>query len=85
MNAAPIRRSCTKHSHLVCGALLPVAGAAPEAFCAAVPRDKLNILDDWGGDQTLGMRASGSNSVAIKDVFVPAHHAVPLQGMFTRP
>src|SRR5580700_8091639 len=72
-------------THLVCGALLPVAGAPPQAFCAAVPRDKLNILDDWGGDQTLGMRASGSNSVEIKDVFVPAHHVAPLQAMFTRP
>jgi 3-hydroxy-9,10-secoandrosta-1,3,5(10)-triene-9,17-dione monooxygenase len=72
-------------THLVCGALLPVAGAAPQAFCAAVPRDKLNILDDWGGDRTLGMRASGSNSVEIKDVFVPAHHVAPLQAMFTRP
>lgn len=72
-------------THLVCGALLPAAAGPPEVLCAAVPRDKLRILDDWGGDQTMGMRASGSNSVEIKDVFVPAHHAVPIQGMFTRP
>ncbi len=72
-------------THLVCGALLRVVSGPPEVFCVAVPRGKLRILDDWGGDQTLGMRASGSNSVEIKDAFVPAHHAVPLQGMFTRP
>jgi 3-hydroxy-9,10-secoandrosta-1,3,5(10)-triene-9,17-dione monooxygenase len=72
-------------THLVCGARLPVANGPPEIFCVAVPRDKLRILDDWGGDQTLGMRASGSNSVEIKDVFVPVHHAVPMQAMFTRP
>jgi len=72
-------------THLVCGARLPVADGPPEVFCVVVPRDKLRILDDWGGDQTLGMRASGSNSVEVEDVFVPAHHAVPLQGMFTRP
>ena len=50
----------------------------------AVPRAKLRILDDWGGDQTLGMRASGSHSIEIKDAFVPAHHVVPMQGLFTR-
>jgi 3-hydroxy-9,10-secoandrosta-1,3,5(10)-triene-9,17-dione monooxygenase len=72
-------------THLVCGGRLPVADGPPEVFCVAVPRDKLRILDDWGGDQTLGMRASGSYSVEIKDAFVPAHHAVPMQGLFTRP
>jgi 3-hydroxy-9,10-secoandrosta-1,3,5(10)-triene-9,17-dione monooxygenase len=72
-------------THLVCGALLRAVNGPPEVFCVAVPRNKLRILDDWGGDQTLGMRASGSHSVEIKDAFVPAHHAVPLQGMFTRP
>jgi 3-hydroxy-9,10-secoandrosta-1,3,5(10)-triene-9,17-dione monooxygenase len=72
-------------THLVCGARLPVANGPPEIFCAAVPRDKLRILDDWGGDQTLGMRASGSHSVEIKDAFIPMHHAVPVQAMFTRP
>jgi len=72
-------------THLVCGALLRAANGPPEVFCVAVPRNKLRILDDWGGDQTLGMRASGSHSVEIKNAFVPAHHAVPLQGMFTRP
>jgi 3-hydroxy-9,10-secoandrosta-1,3,5(10)-triene-9,17-dione monooxygenase len=73
-------------THLVCGARLPVASGPPEVFCVAVPRSKLRILDDWGGDQTLGMRASGSNSVEIKDAFIPQHHAVPLlQGLFARP
>jgi 3-hydroxy-9,10-secoandrosta-1,3,5(10)-triene-9,17-dione monooxygenase len=72
-------------THLVCGARLPVTDGPPEVFCVAVPREKLRILDDWGGDRTLGMRASGSHSVEIKDAFIPAHHAVPLQGLFTRP
>ena len=36
-----------------------------------VPRKAITILPDWGGDATLGMRASGSNSVAIKETFVP--------------
>jgi 3-hydroxy-9,10-secoandrosta-1,3,5(10)-triene-9,17-dione monooxygenase len=72
-------------THFVCGARLPVPHRPPEILCVAVPRDKLSILDDWGGDQTLGMRASGSHSVEIKGAFIPAHHAVPMQGLFTRP
>jgi 3-hydroxy-9,10-secoandrosta-1,3,5(10)-triene-9,17-dione monooxygenase len=72
-------------THLVCGARLPAADGPPEVFCVAVPRSKLRILNDWGGDQTLGMRASGSHSVEIKDAFIPAHHVVPMQGLFTRP
>jgi 3-hydroxy-9,10-secoandrosta-1,3,5(10)-triene-9,17-dione monooxygenase len=32
------------------------------------------VLDDWGGDKVLGMRASGSNSVRIENAFVPTHH-----------
>ncbi|HEY1244615.1 MAG TPA: acyl-CoA dehydrogenase [Hyphomicrobiaceae bacterium] len=43
-----------------------------------VPRGGYEILGDWGGDATLGMRASGSNSVRIKGAFVPAHWVVPM-------
>ena len=71
-------------THLVCGARLEIPGGPPEIFCVAVPRASLRILDDWGGDKTLGMRASGSHSVAIKDAFIPGHYAVPMQGLFTR-
>jgi len=42
-----------------------------------VPRRSIEILDDWGGDATLGMRASGSNGVKISEAFVPGHHVVP--------
>ncbi|NHU48314.1 MULTISPECIES: acyl-CoA dehydrogenase family protein [Rhodococcus] len=42
----------------------------------ALPRMDYTILDDWGGDKTIGMRASGSNSVRIEDVFVPDHLSV---------
>lgn len=41
-----------------------------------VRRDQLTVLDDWGGDATLGMRASGSNSVKIEKQFVPAHYVI---------
>ena len=42
-----------------------------------MPRAQLRMLDDWGGDATLGMRASGSNSVEIKTTFIPEHLVIP--------
>jgi 3-hydroxy-9,10-secoandrosta-1,3,5(10)-triene-9,17-dione monooxygenase len=36
-----------------------------------MPKKQLTVLDDWGGDKTLGLRASGSNSVKIEDQFIP--------------
>ncbi len=42
-----------------------------------IPRAQLTVLPDWGGDATLGMRASGSNSVKIDKVFVPEHLVIP--------
>jgi len=39
-----------------------------------VPKDKLTIIKDWGGDKTLGMRASGSFSVKVEDAFIPQAH-----------
>jgi 3-hydroxy-9,10-secoandrosta-1,3,5(10)-triene-9,17-dione monooxygenase len=41
---------------------------------AVVPRSAITIIDDWGGDKVLGMRASGSNSVRVEETFVPEHH-----------
>jgi 3-hydroxy-9,10-secoandrosta-1,3,5(10)-triene-9,17-dione monooxygenase len=43
-----------------------------------VPRKAYEILPDWGGDATLGMRASGSNSVRIAEAFVPEHWVVTM-------
>ena len=42
-----------------------------------MPREQVTVLDDWGGGSTLGMSSSGSNSVRVEEVFVPAHHTAP--------
>ena len=39
--------------------------------CFVVPKKDFTIIDDWGGDKTLGMAASGSNSIEVKDAFIP--------------
>ncbi|WP_440707942.1 acyl-CoA dehydrogenase family protein [Herbiconiux sp. YIM B11900] len=48
----------------------------PRSAQVLLPRSSYTRLDDWGGGQVLGMRASGSNSVAFDDVFVPAENLV---------
>jgi 3-hydroxy-9,10-secoandrosta-1,3,5(10)-triene-9,17-dione monooxygenase len=53
-----------------------VAGTA-DRISAVMPREQVTVLDDWGGGATLGMSSSGSNSVRVEDVFVPAHRTAP--------
>lgn len=47
------------------------ADGAPLIIAAIIPREQLQVLDDWGGDRSLGLRGSGSNTVVVDDVFVP--------------
>ena len=42
---------------------------------AIVPMEKVEILDDW---DTIGLRGSGSSSVAVHDVFVPSEKVASL-------
>lgn len=64
-------------THFIGNVVVSDSGDPPEQVVFAVPRASITVLGDWGGDATLGMRASGSNSVALKKVFVPTHHVVP--------
>ncbi len=69
-------------THLLCGATIEGSSAARQVV---VPRSDFEIVDDWGGDRTLGMRASGSNSAVVRDAFIPAHMAVQLDWLAARP
>jgi 3-hydroxy-9,10-secoandrosta-1,3,5(10)-triene-9,17-dione monooxygenase len=53
-----------------------VTGTA-DLITAVLPRDQVTVLDDWGGGATLGMSSSGSNSVRVDGVFVPARRTTP--------
>ena len=51
---------------------------APDGqIVVTVPRAQVEVLDDWGGGRTIGLNATGSNTVVLDDVLVPAHCAVP--------
>jgi 3-hydroxy-9,10-secoandrosta-1,3,5(10)-triene-9,17-dione monooxygenase len=72
-------------THFIGTAFLREEGAPQKTVLVAVPRGGYEILPDWGGDEILGMRASGSNSVEVKDALVPAHFVIPFDVMFARP
>lgn len=73
-------------THLVATTLIDDGdGRRPRAVNFVVPRSNYTILDDWGGDSTLGMRASGSNSARLDDVFVPSHHIVDFPSFYALP
>lgn len=54
------------------------AGGMPIFLQVLVPADQFTIVDDWGGDRTIGLRASGSNSVLVEEQFIPEHYALEL-------
>lgn len=64
-------------THFLGGAVIPDASGKLAAIVFVVPRDKVTVLDDWGGEAAMGMQASGSNSVRLTSVFVPDSHIVP--------
>lgn len=53
-------------------------GVMPRFLQVLVPADQFTIVDDWGGDASVGMRASGSNTVLVEDQFVPESYAIEL-------
>jgi len=61
-------------THFIGGAFIKREGEPPRHAHAIIAKGNYTILDDWGGDRVLGMRASGSNSVKVEDIFVPEHH-----------
>jgi 3-hydroxy-9,10-secoandrosta-1,3,5(10)-triene-9,17-dione monooxygenase len=61
-------------THFIGGCFIKREGQAPVHAHAVVPKGSYQILDDWGGDKVLGMRASGSNSVRVENIFIPEHH-----------
>lgn len=58
------------------GTARTVVDGKPAQIVVVVPTSEITILDNWGGDQILGMRGSGSNSVRVDKVFIPEHWAV---------
>lgn len=75
---APVDGWATAGGRGSVGGRATAGGPAPvgERVMVAIPRADYEILDDWGGDATIGLAASASNTIVVDDVFVPAHRVV---------
>ena len=65
-------------THFIGNVNLDQKDGPPRQIVFIVPRDRVEVLDDWGGDATLGMRASGSNSVRMQKTFVADRFVAPM-------
>ena len=52
----------------------------PEPVMAYLPRESCEVIDTW---HVMGMRGTGSNDVAVTDVFVPTVRTFPIVPEFT--
>ncbi|HLH75423.1 MAG TPA: hypothetical protein VKV28_01330 [Candidatus Binataceae bacterium] len=57
----------------ICGGFLRVDGQPPQRCFFLLPRAAGTLIDDW---QVVGLSGTGSKSLELKDVFVPAHRVV---------
>ncbi len=71
-------------THLL-GVVSVPGGDAPDVRLVLLPRSAFTLLDDWGGEKTSGLRASGSFTAAVAKTFVPDHHTIPYLGFLSEP
>lgn len=63
-------------NHFMGNALIQTGdGQPPETLFFVAPRAQWTRLDDWG--RQLGLRGSGSHSIAMTNAYVPGHLAMP--------
>jgi 3-hydroxy-9,10-secoandrosta-1,3,5(10)-triene-9,17-dione monooxygenase len=55
--------------------LVDNAGNVVDQGLAAIPIEQVQVLNDW---ETIGLRGSGSSSVAVHDLFVPAERVASI-------
>lgn len=63
-------------NHFMASGMIMRDGAPPQFASFILPQGKYKILPDWGGEKSLGVQASGSNSVRVEGAFVPKHHVI---------
>jgi 3-hydroxy-9,10-secoandrosta-1,3,5(10)-triene-9,17-dione monooxygenase len=75
----PFASGCEHAQWLLLGAeILDAQGAVVDACDLLVPTSDITIKDDWN---VVGLRGTGSCSIAAKDVFVPRHRSLSLPGI----
>jgi 3-hydroxy-9,10-secoandrosta-1,3,5(10)-triene-9,17-dione monooxygenase len=75
----PFSSGCLHAAWAIIGARCEdAAGNTPTRY-VLVPMREIEIVDDW---DVLGLRGTGSRSLVLKDVFVPAHRSVLLRDLY---
>lgn len=70
-------------THFVGSSVLEDGKGPPRTLHFVVPRESFEMVDDWGGDHSLGMQGSGSNTIRLNEVFVPERHVVDVDFMMS--
>lgn len=65
-------------THFMGGSLIVPEDGPPRHVMFVLPREEVEIVDDWGQGRFMGMQASGSNSVRVSGRFVPESHVVDI-------
>ena len=65
---------CDHAQWMLLGAMLK-GGGQPEAWMFLLPISQVEIIDDW---HVMGLSGTGSKSIVVKDVMVPAARAVSM-------
>jgi 3-hydroxy-9,10-secoandrosta-1,3,5(10)-triene-9,17-dione monooxygenase len=74
----PFSSGCEHAQWAIIGARAPdEAGNQPTRYML-IPIQEIDILDDW---HVLGLRGTGSRTLVLRDVFVPAHRTVLLRAL----
>ena len=63
-------------SHFIATSMGPASDGRMAVLAPIIPMEQVTVLDDWGGEHSFGLRASGSNTVVVDDVLVPDHRVV---------
>jgi alkylation response protein AidB-like acyl-CoA dehydrogenase len=74
----PFSSGCTHAQWAIIGARCPDAAGRPATRYLLVPMREIEVLDDW---HVLGLRGTGSRTLILRDVFVPAHRSVLLRDL----
>ena len=75
----PFSSGCLHAKWAIIGARCEdAAGNRPTRYLL-VPMRQIEIIDDW---RVLGLRGTGSRSLLLDDVFVPAHRSVVLRDLY---
>jgi len=71
----PFSSGCSHAQWAIIGARCPHANGSVATRYLLVPMREIEIIDDWF---VLGLRGTGSKTLLLRDVFVPAHRTVLL-------